>query len=109
MPKTSGSCQGDAVAVLANAQVVAALPNGVTVEIDQTGNPFIEELLIEPLTVRDGRLLLSERPGLGVELNRATIERYRLADPYHLAPGFYSDMVFEPQWLQPAPAYQEKT
>lgn len=97
----------DAVAVLANAHVVAALPGGLTVEIDQTGNPFISELLEEPLTVRDGRLQLSERPGLGVSLNRAAIQKYRLADPLHLPEGFYSDMVFGPQHLQPAPPYKE--
>lgn len=97
----------DAVAVLANAQAVAALPNGITVEMDQTGNPFIYELLVEPLAVRDGRLRLSERPGLGVELSPAVVERYRLADPLHVPDGSYSDMVFGRQPFGPSGPYQE--
>jgi D-galactarolactone cycloisomerase len=99
----------DAVAVIANAQVVAAVPNGLTVEVDQTGNPFINELLVEPLTVRDGVLRLSERPGLGVELNEEVLARYRLADPFAIPPGFYSDMVFGSEGLGPSPPYEEKS
>ena len=53
----------DAVALVANAHVVAALPNGLTVEVDQTGNPFIEELLVEPLEIADGQLQLGVGPG----------------------------------------------
>jgi D-galactarolactone cycloisomerase len=97
----------DAVAVLANAHVVAALPNGITVEVDQTGNPFIEELLVEPLRIRDGQLQLGHKPGLGVELNRAVVERLRLNDPLHIPDGFYSDMVFGKSWYRPAGAYRE--
>src|SRR6185436_9039348 len=37
----------DAVAITANAHLVAALPHGITVEVDQTGNPVVEELLVE--------------------------------------------------------------
>jgi len=84
----------DAVAVVANAHVVAAVPNGLTVEVDQTGNPFIEELLTEPLSIRNGMLQLSDRPGLGITLNEKTVERYRLADPLAIPAGNYSDMVF---------------
>lgn len=98
----------DAVAVMANAQVVAAMPNALTVEVDQTGNPFIDELLVEPLTIKDGQLQLSDRPGLGVQLNEKVIERYRLADPFDIPPGFYSDMVFGTEGLLPAAPYQEK-
>lgn len=84
----------DAVAITANAHIVAALPHGITVEFDQTGNPFIEELLVEPLVVRDGHLTLSKAPGLGIELNPMTLNRYRLIDPLHLPDGSYSDMIF---------------
>ena len=89
----------DAVAVMANAHVVASLPHGITVEVDQTGNPFIEELLVEPLVVRDGQLTLSKAPGLGIELNTVTLQRYRLEDPLHLPDGSYSDMIFGKAFL----------
>lgn len=89
----------DAVAITANAHLVAALPHGITVEVDQTGNPFVEELLVEPLTVRDGQLTLSKAPGLGIELNPVTLNRYRLNDPLHLPDGSYSDMIFGKAFL----------
>ena len=89
----------DAVAITANAHVVASLPHGITVEVDQTGNPLIEELLVEPLVVRDGRLSLSNAPGLGIELNPVTLQRYRLNDPLHLPDGSYSDMIFGKAFL----------
>lgn len=89
----------DAVAVTANAHVVASLPHGITVEVDQTGNPLIEELLVEPLVVRDGQLSLSKAPGLGIELNPSTLQRYRLDDPLHLPDGSYSDMIFGKAFL----------
>ncbi len=84
----------DAVTIVANAQVVAAIKNGLTVEIDQTGNPFVTDLLLEPLTVQDGVLSLSRAPGLGVQLDPEVINRYRMADPLHIPDGLYSDMFF---------------
>ncbi|RPI76652.1 MAG: mandelate racemase/muconate lactonizing enzyme family protein [Planctomycetaceae bacterium] len=95
----------DAVAVVSNAQVVAATPHALTVEVDQTGTPFIEELLVEPLKVVDGRLQLSRRPGLGVELNQKVVDRLRLKDPYQIPVGWYSDMVFGAEWNKPAGPY----
>lgn len=97
----------DAVAIFANAHVVAGLPHGLTVEVDQTGNPFVDELLVEPIRVVDGRLQLSERPGLGVELNAAVIERYRMRDPAAIPDGHYSDMVFGKASYRPAGPYRE--
>ncbi len=54
----------DPVAVVANAHVVAASPNGVTCEVDQTGNRFIEDL-VGPLPIAGGLLDLGDRPGPG--------------------------------------------
>ena len=89
----------DAVALLANAHVVAALPNGITVEVDQTGNPFIEELLTEPLHVRDGLLHLPEGPGLGIELNEETVDRLSLPPEQMVPDGNYSDLIFGREYL----------
>jgi len=96
----------DAVTVVANAQIVSAASNGITVEVDQTGNPFIEELLVEPLRVRDGELQLSRAPGLGIELNRSVIERHRLKDPLAIPDGLYSDMAFGRGTFKPAVPYR---
>ena len=97
----------DALAVVANAHVVSAMPNGITVEVDQTGNPFVDCLLAEPLEVRDGQLRLGNAPGLGVELDEQVVERYRMPDPLALPDGFYSDMVFGKESLYSPPPYQE--
>ena len=95
----------DAVAIIANAHAIAAAPTGITVEIDQTGNPFIEDLLTEPLQITDGQLSLSDTPGLGITLNETTLETHRLADPFNLPNGAYSDMVFGPEHWNPADPY----
>jgi len=89
----------DAVTITANAHVVASIDHGLTVEMDQTGNPFVEQLLVEPLEVRDGELTLNSAPGLGIELNESIIERYRLADPLEIPDGLYSDMIFGRSFL----------
>ena len=92
-------------AIVANAHVISNAPNGITVEVDQTGNPLVEQLLNEPLDITDGQLALSEAPGLGVSLNQAVIESHRLTDPFNLANGSYSDMVFGPDFFRPAGPY----
>lgn len=97
----------DAVAIVANAHVVGAMPNGVTVEIDRMNNPFVDELLGRPFEVVDGEIALGDRPGLGVELNWEVIERCRLADPLHIPDGVYSDMMFGRENLPRAVPYLE--
>jgi L-alanine-DL-glutamate epimerase-like enolase superfamily enzyme len=97
----------DAIAVVANAHVVAACPTGITVEVDQTGNPFIEELLATPLPIQSGVLHLGEKPGLSIELDEATLQKYRMADPLRVPAGRYSDMVFGAEYFSPASAYRK--
>ena len=98
----------DAVAIAANAHVVSAMPNGVTVEIDRMNNPFVDELLQRPLEVVDGEIALGDQPGLGIDLNWNVIERTRLADPLHIPDGVYSDMMFGRQNLPRALPYLER-
>ena len=57
----------------ANAQLVAAIPNRLMLELNQTFNPFKEEIFEEPLIVERGYLTVPNRPGLGVKL-RAGLE-----------------------------------
>jgi len=47
-------------------------------EFDQNPNALRAELLHEPITAEDGFVKLLERPGLGVELDPAVVERYRV-------------------------------
>lgn len=85
----------DAVALTANMHFVAATPQAITVEVDRTGNPFIDDLLLERRQIENGRVLLSDAPGLGIELDEDTVERYRVPADSPTPPGNYSDMVFK--------------
>jgi D-galactarolactone cycloisomerase len=84
----------DAIALMANAQAVAALPHAITVEVDQTGNPFIDAMTVEPLRIADGLLELPEAPGLGVEVDWERMLPFVLPAGEPIPPGNYSDMVF---------------
>ncbi|MFA7262481.1 MAG: mandelate racemase/muconate lactonizing enzyme family protein [Caulobacter sp.] len=96
----------DPVAIIANAHAVAARANGLTVEIDQTGNRFINELLGEPLTVKDGLLELGHAPGLGIELDPAALRAFALPDPFNLPIGNHCDiLVGPPSIMSPIPKY----
>ena len=66
----------DAVALVANMHIVASLPNGVTVEMDRTDNPFIDDLLLQPLRIKEGKLHFSGSPGLGIQLDEQVVKRY---------------------------------
>jgi L-alanine-DL-glutamate epimerase-like enolase superfamily enzyme len=103
----------DAVAIVANAHVVSAVPSGVTVEIDQMNNPFVDELL-DPeagtnLAVLDGQISLGDSPGLGIRLNTEVVDRYRLQDPLVIPDGVYSDMMFGPDNFPRVLPYVEGT
>lgn len=98
----------DAVALVANAHVVAALPNGITVEVDQTGNPFIDHLLTKPLKIDDGLLCLSDAPGLGIELDRATVAELALPPGTLLPDGNYSDLIFGPEYYSEPPPWEAR-
>jgi L-rhamnonate dehydratase len=51
----------------------------VFVEFNTSQGPLSRELVREPLRLVDGFLPVPTGPGLGVEVNEATIERYRIA------------------------------
>jgi L-alanine-DL-glutamate epimerase-like enolase superfamily enzyme len=68
-----------AVLLVASLHFAAAIPNGLLLEWDQNPNALRDELLKEPLRLEsDGAVRLPELPGLGIELDRAAVERYRI-------------------------------
>ena len=68
-----------AVLLMASLHFAAAIPNGLNLEWDQNPNAIREELLKQPLRLEpDGTVKVPERPGLGIELDRAAVERYRV-------------------------------
>ena len=67
------------VAAIANMHFIASIPNGGLLEFDQNVNPLRTDLFETPLEITsEGRVHLPDRPGLGVTLNAATVEKYRM-------------------------------
>ena len=95
----------DAVALTANMHLVASQAHALSVEIDQTGNPFIEDLLKHCIRVEAGEVELSDAPGLGIELDDTVVEKYTLAPHDEIPLGNYSDLVFGRNHYAPAPPY----
>ena len=60
--------------------LLAAIPHGLYAEIfpNRRRDPLWYEIQEMPPPLQEGCLLLSERPGLGLQLNEEVIQRYRL-------------------------------
>src|SRR5271170_4762243 len=70
---------GGAVLLAASLHFAAAIPNALVLEFDQNPNGLRDELLKEPMGADgDGMIRLPERPGLGIELDPAAVELYRV-------------------------------
>ncbi|MBI4889170.1 MAG: mandelate racemase/muconate lactonizing enzyme family protein [Acidobacteria bacterium] len=61
---------------MANAALVAAIPNRLMLELNQTYNPFKEEIFADPLVVRNGYMQLPARPGFGMTLKPGLERRF---------------------------------
>jgi L-alanine-DL-glutamate epimerase-like enolase superfamily enzyme len=68
---------------MANAALVAAIPNCLMLELNQTFNPLKEEVFKEPLVVKKGYIDLLRKPGFGVEVIP------NLAQKFPYLPGAY--------------------
>lgn len=68
------------VTVAAGAQVMAAHTGFLILEYAWGLNDWRPNLTIPSEAVADGSLLLSDRPGLGLELNPDTVEQYRVTE-----------------------------
>jgi L-alanine-DL-glutamate epimerase-like enolase superfamily enzyme len=67
------------VLLVASLHFAASIPNALALEWDQNPNGIRDELLKDPLRLEsDGMVKLPERPGLGIELDRTAIDRYRV-------------------------------
>ena len=84
----------DAVALTANMHLVAATSDALTVEVDRTGNPFIDDLLVAGPRIDRGFAVLPKGPGLGIELDEDVVARHTVQRGELTPPGNYSDMAF---------------
>ena len=77
---------GSAIAQAASLQVIAALPvahhslfaQEPVFEYDRSSHPFRQYLITEPILQQDGWVAIPDGPGLGVEIDRAVLEKYRV-------------------------------
>ena len=78
---------GSAVGLAAAVHLVAGLPPAPhtdnvpwpsLVEYDVGPNALRDELLVEPLRLVDGALVVPDGPGLGIELDRSAVKRFRV-------------------------------
>jgi len=77
---------GTGIGMAAALQVLAVLPHNPpglfpiepVLEFDQSEHPFRMEVLQEPIVQRNGWVDIPTGPGLGVEINRAALERFRI-------------------------------
>jgi D-galactarolactone cycloisomerase len=58
----------------------ALIPGELWFELDRTANPFREGLAAKPLRRAGAIIEVPQRPGLGLEVDRATLERYAVAN-----------------------------
>jgi D-galactarolactone cycloisomerase len=58
----------------------ALIPGELWFELDRTANPFREGLAAKPLKRAGAIIEVPQRPGLGLEVDRATLERYAVAN-----------------------------
>jgi hypothetical protein len=54
----------------------------------------MDELLTEAPVFRSGQLQLSERPGLGIEVDKTMLRKFTLARGLPIPAGNYADLVF---------------
>jgi len=65
------------LATIASAHLCACIPNFMVLEYQLSDVPWRDDLLTTPVPIKGGYLELSEEPGLGVDLNRKAVEKYR--------------------------------
>ncbi len=77
---------GSAVAQAASLHLIAALPvahhslfaRDPVLEYDRSSHPFRRDLVTTPIEMQDGRVVISDQPGLGITVRRDTLNRFRV-------------------------------
>ena len=77
---------GSAIAQAASLQFIATLPvphhslfaKHPILEYDRSDHPFRQQLIKQPWSMDGGMISIPEGPGLGIEVDMATVERYRV-------------------------------
>ena len=71
---------GGALTFAAGLHTLVVASTGFIVEYSLGANPMLHELAVEDFTVVDGHLDVPDRPGLGVTVDEAFVDKYRVTD-----------------------------
>jgi L-rhamnonate dehydratase len=71
-------CWSSDILVAATLHVIATLRDCPYLEYNVTDNPLRRDLLTHPIRPRDGVVAVPTGPGLGIEINEDTVQRYRI-------------------------------
>ncbi len=79
---------GTGIALAASLQMIAALapdpvgvrPRAPLLEYDQTPHPYRQAMLAQPFAPEGGVVAIPDRPGLGIAVDRAALERFALKE-----------------------------
>ncbi|WP_040978399.1 mandelate racemase/muconate lactonizing enzyme family protein [Oceanobacillus jeddahense] len=77
---------GSGIGLAASMQYIASLPSAplslnageIYLEYDQSDHPFREDLIFNAIQMENGKVNISQNPGIGVEVNRDIIEEYKV-------------------------------
>ena len=69
---------GGPVITAAALQIDASIPNFLIQDSIYKGGGFFNDLLVEPLVWEDGYYTVPKSPGIGVDLNMAAMEKYKV-------------------------------
>jgi L-alanine-DL-glutamate epimerase-like enolase superfamily enzyme len=68
------------ILVAASTHFAASIPNGFMIEHTTSSSPLSRDLVTDPIEFDGGYVTVpADRPGLGVELDDAVLQRYRVA------------------------------
>jgi D-galactarolactone cycloisomerase len=69
---------GGVICIAATMHLVMSLPNFLICEFDRVPNPLRDELASKPLSCKDGFLHVSDKPGLGIDLDENALKRFTI-------------------------------
>ena len=94
LPITLHNCNSPLASII-NAHIAVTLPNFISMEFMDPDVPWRDEIITEPLRVKDGRLELNDKPGWGVDIDEEMLAKY----PYERGSSSYEERG---QRIQPA-------
>jgi L-alanine-DL-glutamate epimerase-like enolase superfamily enzyme len=66
------------ISIAASLHFLAAIPNAIAFEYCVAQSPLRQDLTLQKFPLVDGHVAVPQEPGLGVDLNMETVEKYRV-------------------------------